>query len=245
MDACSRAVVRYWHEVKDEAGHEKDEAGDEEKQKAGAGEQSAASQEVPGQASNADPKHDDMGEGSKAEPSQKVWEIKTWNWNLPVKMAPGITQFERRLCAPLHGLMNAYQKLFARFKKETLVPRWKTLILEDKEGAWLGRVLYSRKTSSLTGTTGTVADWKCEVQLPAEHKDRILECWRDVWYDQLKQQITQTEVEKEAFSTASQKTSQDYLAAARLNRFLTKAVPTYNEGEEHGIENWVARFKFE
>ena len=57
-----------------------------------------------------------------------------------------------------------------------------------------------------------MADWKCEVQLPAEHKDRILECWRDVWYDQLKQQISQTEVEKEAFSTASQKTSQDYLA---------------------------------
>ena len=125
------------------------------------------------------------------------------------------------------------------------MPRWKTLILEDKEGAWLGRILYSRKTSSLTGTTGTVADWKCEVQLPAEHKDRILECWRDVWYDQLKQQLSQTEVEKEAFATASQKTSQDYVAAARLNRFLTKAVPTCNEGEEHGIENWVARFKFE
>ena len=111
----------------------------------------------------------------------------------------------------LHGLMNAYQRLFARFKKEALVPRWTTLILEDKEGAWLGRSLYSRKASSLTGTTGTVADWKCEVQLPAEHKDRILECWRDVWYDQPKQQISQTEVEKEAFSTASQKTSQDYL----------------------------------
>ena len=37
-----------------------------------------------------------------------------------------------------------YQKLFARFRKETLVPRWKTLIRENKEGAWLGRVLYSR-----------------------------------------------------------------------------------------------------
>ena len=60
-------------------------------------------------------------------------------------------------------------------------------------------------------------------------------------YDQLKQQLSQTEVEKEAFSSASQKTSQDYVAAARLNRCLTKAVPTYNEGEEHGIENWVAR----
>ena len=233
MDACSRAVVRYWHEVKDEAGHEKeDETGDTAKktttQEGTEGEKSASSQDTPGKTGNADPKDDDMGEGSKTETSQKVWEIKTWNWNLPVKMAPGITQFERRLGAPLHGLMNAYQKLFARFKKET----------------WLGRILYSRKTSSLTGTTGTVADWKCEVQLPAEHKDRILECWRDVWYDQLKQQLSQTEVEKEAFSSASQKTSQDYVAAARLNRFLTKAVPTYNEGEEHGIENWVARFKF-
>ena len=129
MDACSRAVVRYWHEVKDEAGHEKeDETEDTEKkttkEERTEGEKSAGSQ---------DPKDDDMGEGSKTETSQKVWEIKTWNWNLPVKMAPGITQFERRLGAPLHGLMNAYQKLFTRFKKESLVPRWKTLILEDKE----------------------------------------------------------------------------------------------------------------
>ena len=52
-------------------------------------------------------------------------------------MAPGITQFERRLGAPLHGLMNACQKLFARFK-ETLVPRWKTLILEDKRRGMAG-----------------------------------------------------------------------------------------------------------
>ena len=161
MDACSRSVARYWHEVKDETDETMQDAADELDKK---------------------------------------------------------TQAERRLGAPLHGLMNAYQRLFARFKKETLTPLWKTLILEDKEGAWLGRILYSRKTRSLTGTTGTMADWSCEVQLPAEHKDRILECWRDVWYDQLKQQISQTEVEKAAFSTASQKTSQDYLAAARLNQ---------------------------
>ena len=87
MDACSRAVVRYWHEVKDEARHEKDEAGDKEKQKAGAGEQSAGSQDVPGKASDDHPKDDDMGEESKAsQPSQTVWEIKTWNWNLPINM---------------------------------------------------------------------------------------------------------------------------------------------------------------
>ena len=92
MDACSRAVVRYWHEVKDEAGHEKeDETEDTEKkttkEERTEGEKSAGSQ---------DPKDDDMGEGPKTATSQKVWEIKTWNWNLSVKMAPGITQFERR-----------------------------------------------------------------------------------------------------------------------------------------------------
>ncbi|CAE7668668.1 unnamed protein product [Symbiodinium sp. CCMP2592] len=208
MDTCSRAVVRYWHEIKE----------GEEKPKEAAQPQgdSQTSQKAP----------------------LKKWEMRTWNWNLPIKMAPGITQFERRLGAPMHGLMNAYQKLFAGFKKETLTPRWKTLILKNKEGAWLGRILYSRKAHSLTGTAGTVADWACEVQLPAEHKDRILTTWRDVWYDQLKQQISQTEVEKAAYSTAAQRTSQEYSAAARLNRFLTKAVPAYTEGEEQGIENW-------
>ncbi|CAE7251161.1 unnamed protein product [Symbiodinium sp. CCMP2592] len=248
MDACSRAVVRYWHEIKEE-----------EKPAAAAQEEAGQTQKsaTPGSASTDPPTaptatataEDDEKMGEDSQTSQKAppkkWEMRTWNWNLPIKMAPGITQFERRLGAPMHGLMNAYQKLFARFKKETLTPRWKTLILEDKEGAWLGRILYSRKAHSLTGTTGTVADWACEVQLPAEHKDRILTAWRDVWYDQLKQQISQTEVEKEAYSTAAQRTSQEYSAAARLNRFLTKAVPAYTEGEEQGIENWVARFKFE
>ena len=80
------------------------------------------------------------------------------------------------------------------------------MILEDKEGAWLGRVLYSRKQRSLTGTAGTASDWSCEVQFPAEHKDRILEAWRDVLYDQLKQQVGRTEVERQAFAWASQKT---------------------------------------
>ena len=86
--------------------------------------------------------------------------------NLPIKMSPGITQFERRLGAPLHGLMNAYQRLFAHFMKESLVPRWNTLILEDKEGAWLERILNSRKTSSLTGTTGTVATGSARSSCP-------------------------------------------------------------------------------
>ena len=151
MDACSRSVVRYWREVKDETDETMQDAADELDKKTQA------------EGTTKDSKKDQPGSAS----------TDPWKWNLPIKMTPGITQFERRLGAPLHGLMNAYQRLFARFLKETLTPRWKTLILEDKEGAWLGRILYSRKTRSLTGTTGTMADWSCEVQLPAEHKDHI------------------------------------------------------------------------
>ena len=81
MDACSRAVVRYWHEVEGEARHEKDE-GDEKN--SGDGEKSnAAQQDTPGRASDDPPKDNTMGdEGKDSQPSQKVWEIKTWNWNL-------------------------------------------------------------------------------------------------------------------------------------------------------------------
>ena len=92
---------------------------------------------------------------------------------------------------------------------------------------------------------GSMGDWTCEIQLPQEHMETILTAWKNVWYDQLKQQIAQTEVEKEAFRTAAEKTSQDYMAAVRLNRFLTKSIPEYNEGEEDNVQHWVARFKYE
>ena len=107
MDACSTAVVGYWHEVTDEAGHQKDADDEKEKNTAAEEKPRAGKQDTPGSASTDPPKDADMGEEGKA--SQKVWEIKTWN--LRIKMAPGITQFERRLGAPLHGLMNAYQRL--------------------------------------------------------------------------------------------------------------------------------------
>ena len=48
------------------------------------------------------------------------------------------TQMERRLGAPLHGMMNAYCKCFEKYQRTSLVPRWKTLVLEDSNGAWLG-----------------------------------------------------------------------------------------------------------
>ena len=100
------------------------------------------------------------------------------------------------------------------FKKETLIPRWETLILEDKEGAWLGRVLYSRKQRSLTGTA------------PAAMSG-----------------TTRSSSMSSTLKSSGRPLPQPHRRpAARLNRFLTKAVPSY---EEEGIEHWLARFKFE
>ena len=110
-----------------------------------------------------------------------------------IKMTPGITQFERRLWAPMHGLMNACQKAFKKYQKESLVPKWKTLFLTDQQDAWLGRSLYQRRSQSLTATTGNPADWICTAQLPKEHKDAILIAWKEVWYDQLRQQVNLTQ----------------------------------------------------
>ena len=77
-----------------------------------------------------------------------------------VKVFAGITQFERRLGALMHGLMNAYQQAFQEvLEKELLVPKWKTLILTHQGGSWLGRVLYSRRHSSLNP-----GDWVCTIQ---------------------------------------------------------------------------------
>ena len=52
-------------------------------------------------------------------------------------------------------------------------------------------------------------------------------------------------MEQQAIETASQSMSQDYSAAVRLSRFLTRSIPAYNAGEEQGIDNWLARFKYE
>ena len=213
--------------------------GTKEEQKAGAGEQSAGSQNNPGRASDDHPKDDDMGEESKAsQPSQKVWEPSDQDvarhYAVRAPARSSTSRPDERLPAPLRALHEGV----AGAEMEHSHPGGQGGCLAGKNPEQ-PQDLQPHRNDRHSG------DWKCEVQLPAEHMDRILECWRDVWYDQLKQQISQTEVEKEAFSSASQKTNQNYVAAARLNHFLTKAVPSYNEGEESGIENWVARFKFE
>ena len=217
MEASNRLTVGFWEEDKAQQGQSESQPG-------------VASTDSQPAAANS----------SKA----KSWKKSSYKGS-QIKMTPGITQFERRLGAPMHGLMNAYQKAFKKCQKESLVPKWKTLFLTDQQDAWLGRILYQRRSQSLTATTDNAADWICTVQLPEEHKDAILTAWKEVWYDQLRQQVNLTQVEQHAIDAAAKSASQDYAAAERLSRYLTRSIPPYNAGEEEGIKNWIARFKYE
>ena len=116
-----------------------------------------------------------------AKPSQAVWEVKMWNWNNPVQMALGITQFERRLGAPMHGLMNAYQP---KLQEGGADPKVGDLALGGQGGSLAGQSALQQEAAQ-------------------PHKDRPC---RDVWYDPLKQHVEHTEIERQAFASASQKT---------------------------------------
>ena len=96
-----------------------------------------------------------------------------------IKCTPGVTQFERRLSPPIHGMMHAYKEVFPRYKTETLVPKWKTLILTDQRGAWLCQLENTRTVRPYATTGGSTADWKCDIQLPEEHFSKLMEAWRE------------------------------------------------------------------
>ena len=167
------------------------------------------------------------------------------NTKTRIKLTPGVTQMERRLGAPLHGLMNAYCKLFTVYQRTSLVPRWKTLVLEDSNGAWLGRLKYIRVKKSLNTTAQSPTDWECKIQLPQEHFSALQQAWKELWYEQLTTQIAQTDSEAAALEELSQKTAENYAEVARLSQFMRKSIPDYREGEKEGLENWVARFRWE
>ena len=59
--------------------------------------------------------------------------VKEWSKVGYIKLALGVTQFERRRGAPLYGLMNAYQHAFAKYGCEPLTPRWTTLVLVESQ----------------------------------------------------------------------------------------------------------------
>ena len=90
-----------------------------------------------------------------------------------------------------------------------------------------------------------MAEWKCHIELPAEHFEKLLLAWKDNWYAQLKTQIEYTDTEKQALSQLAQNTAEDYKSCKRLSNFMKRNVPEYNAGEEEGVDNWVARFKWE
>ena len=166
-------------------------------------------------------------------------------WRATAKLTPGITQMERRIGAPLHGLMNAYAEAFPCYKGQSLVPRWKTLILTDKQNCWLGRLKYVRCSRTLNTTSQATTDWECIIQLPEEHSNLLKQTWKRLWYSQLYTQIEQTDSEDKALTEMAEKTSTSYKEVQRLTFFMKKAKPAWNEGKEEGMEEWVARFRWE
>ena len=73
--------------------------------------------------------------------TKTVWEATLVAQNA-LKMAPAITQYERRLEAPLNAMMNAYTAAYSAYKKVTFTPNWKTLTVQDDTGAWLGHKVH-------------------------------------------------------------------------------------------------------
>ena len=90
-----------------------------------------------------------------------------------------------------------------------------------------------------------MAEWKCKVELPAEHFEELLKAWKNNWYAQLKTQIEYADTEKMAIEQLAQSIAEDHKSTKRLTNFMKRSVPEYNAGEEEGAENWVARFKWE
>ena len=135
-----------------------------------------------------------------------------------VKVSPGITQFERRLGAPLHGLMNAYQQFFKRFQKKSLVPKWKSLILTHPGKPMAGQsplLQTPQLPHRSTNTSSYPSGGMCGTS--SSDSRSIKRHW------------------------SSRRLRQPHSP----HRFLTRSIPAYNAGEEQGIDKWLACFKYE
>ena len=179
------------------------------------------------------------------DPDRKEWqevEIKE-----KVKCTPAVTQFERRLTAPMHELMNAFTAAFPkRFKGHTLKPYWKTLVITDPATeSWIGQLKYVRKQHSPSMTTATPTDWECHILLPEEVFDKVMEEWSRGWHSQLSKQYELTESEDELAKKASEQTAQDYSTASRVTTMLRKAKPAWNAQQDEGVPAFMARYKWE
>jgi len=167
-------------------------------------------------------------------------------WHLKkIKMAPGITQMERRLEAPLQGLMNAYQRAFRAYKGRSFRPLWKTLTVTDDQGAWMGRINYKRKPiefATEAQMVSTAGNWICEIQLPAELEKEIITGWNEVWSEQKQKQVELTDAEDAAMEKASKSTDP---RAKHYMQVLGKPRPQWDENTQLGVDAWKMRFAWE
>ena len=162
-----------------------------------------------------------------------------------IKIAPGVTQMERRLEAPLFGLMNSLQRLLKKFKGQSFKPYWKSLVLTDPTGAWLGQVRYERTQLSQTSTASSQSDFKCTVYIPEELYTEVLETWSEIWFDQLAKQYSQTEDEEQALVHSSKQTAEDYQKVIRFTRHIQAIKPKWDDAQDRNVENFVQRYKWE
>ena len=108
---------------------------------------------------------------------------------------------ERRLEAPMQGLMNAITAAFPAYKGRSFKPMWKTLTVTDRDGAWLGRVQYARRADRSTQEViSTAGDWSCTFLIPEEMSKQIKQAWAKIWTEQKNKQIELSAAEEEALS---------------------------------------------
>ena len=162
-----------------------------------------------------------------------------------IKITPGITQIERRLEAPLFGLMNSLSTVLLKYKGKSFKPYWKSLVIEGPEGEWLGQVRYERVRASQSLQATSHTDFECKVYIPEELYSQVLESWANTWYDQLKKQFQQTEDEDKAIAQSSQQTAENYSKVVRFTKLVNRSKPDWSTGKEQNVDNWVARFKWE
>ena len=186
----------------------------------------------------------DTGETEEIEEESQTWSKEMTAQR--IKVTPGNTQYERRLCAPFHQMMNAYTEAFPQYKGQRLKAHWKTLILTDPhDNSWMGRVKYVRERSTDSFQAQSTADWKCVIMLPDSHYDRVMEQWKKGWYSQLKKQMELTDTEDASIQGLSQGTAESYGTVARYTSFMRKMKPDWDGNTELGMQEWVARFKWE
>ncbi|CAE8624188.1 unnamed protein product [Polarella glacialis] len=162
-----------------------------------------------------------------------------------LKVIPGITAFERRLEAPLQGLTNAYTESYTAYRSVSFRPDWKTLSLYDDRGAWMGRVRYTRARPSSSSHSPSATDWQCEVLIPEENFDTVMDAWCKLWTRQLQKQCETTDAEEKAQEDLT--AAQPGTGLPHFSKLLQKSRPAFDHATAltANIQDWQLRYKFE